>query len=167
MPELDLPQFSSGDHITAGETAPDFTRPLVTPEYWSDTALSDLTAESHVLLVFYPMNGGGKSIYIWNEIQAREWHEHATVIGINIATPFDHKQFLRDRGLEHYSLFSDPTNTVAETYGVVHDLDGMTGVTEPRPAMFHLAEDRTVIDEWVATEWPQNPPYDEMEASLR
>lgn len=166
MPDLDLPQFSSADHITVGDTAPDFTRPLVTPEYWSDTALSDLTNDGPVLLVFYPMNGGGKSIYIWNEIQAREWHEQGTVVGINIATPFDHKQFLRDRGLEQYSLFADPTNNVAEEYGVVHDLDGMTGVTEPRPAMFHIGNDRTVTDAWVATEWPQNPPYDEIESAL-
>jgi peroxiredoxin len=126
-----------------------------------------LTADGTVLLVFYPMNGGGKSIYIWNEIQAREWHEYATVVGINIASPFDHKQFLRDRGLKHYSLFADPTNTVAEKYGVVHNLDGMAGVTEPRPAMFHIGADRTVMDEWIATEWPQNPPYDEIEAELR
>lgn len=166
MSDLTLPEFQSTDHIDTGDTAPDFTRPIVNHEYWSDRSLTDLIQDDIVLLVFYPMNGGGKSIYWWTEIQEREWHEYATVVGVNIATPFDHKQFLRDHDLTEYALFADPTNQVAEAYGVVHDLDGMTGVSEPRPAMFIITEDQSVEYAWVATEWPQNPPFDDVESEL-
>lgn len=167
MTELTLPEFTETDHVERGDTAPAFTRPLVNDEYWSDASLSELTAaDDAVVLVFYPMNGGGKSIYTWTEIQDRAWHEYATVVGVNIGTPFDHKRFLRDRGMTNYALFSDPTNQVAEMYGVVHELDGMIGVTEPRPAMFVIDNDRTVEYAWVASEWPENPPYDDVETAV-
>jgi glutaredoxin-dependent peroxiredoxin len=89
-----------------------------------------------------------------------------TVAGVGISQPFDQQRFIERRGLEN-PLFSDPGNGVAERYGVVHDLDGMTGVSEPRPAAFLLDEERRVEYAWVANEWPPSPPYDEIESALR
>jgi glutaredoxin-dependent peroxiredoxin len=164
---LDLVEFPPSDHPVEGEHAPDFTRPLVTAEYWEDTSLSDLAVDTgSVLLVFYPLNWGGKSIYWWQEIARRGWHEEVTVAGIGISQPFDQQRFIERRGLEN-PLFSDPGNGVAERYGVVHDLDGMTGVSEPRPAAFLLDGERRVEYAWVANEWPPSPPYDEIESVLR
>ncbi|MFB6305289.1 MAG: redoxin domain-containing protein [Haloferacaceae archaeon] len=167
MPDFDVVELPPADHVEPGERAPDFTRPLVTAEYWEDVSLSDLTDEGPVLVVFYPMNGGGKSIYTWNEIRDREWTEFdATVVGVGIGHPFDNARFVEERGIDH-GLFADPANGVAEAYGVVHDLDGMAGVEEPRPAVFLVDEDRTVTYAWVAEEWPQRPPFDEIERELR
>lgn len=154
------------DHVSEGETAPDFTRPLVTDEGWEDVALSVLVDGGHVLLVFYPMDGGGKSIYTWTEISDRDWGDgDLTVVGLSISTPFDHVRFIEERDLE-YGLYSDPQNGVAEEYGVVHDLHGMEGMAEPRPAVFLLDEDLTVTYAWIASEWPETPPYDEIEGEL-
>lgn len=162
---LQLVEFPPADHPEAGETAPDFTRPLVHKEYWEDTSLSDLVArEGAVLLVFYPLNWGGKSVYWWAEIRDRGWPDELTVVGVGISQPFDHQRFIERQGLEH-PLYSDPGNGVAERYGVVHDLDGMTGVSEPRPAAFLIGDERTIDHVWVADEWPPSPPYDELEAS--
>lgn len=169
LDELDVVQFSPSSHPTVGETAPDFTRPLVTAESWRDVSLSDLCADSgSVLLVFYPLNWGGKSMYWWREIQERGWgigEADLAVVGIGIAQPFDQQRFIEGRDLP-YPLYSDPGNGVAERYDVVHDLDGMSGITEPRPATFLLDEDRTVAHVWVADEWPQAPPFDEIGSAL-
>ncbi|WP_066384011.1 hypothetical protein [Halalkalicoccus paucihalophilus] len=61
-------------------------------------------------------------------------------------------------------LYSDPENDVVERYGVIHDLDGMTGLSESRPAMFLIRNELSIDYTWVADEWPQSPPYDEIEA---
>ncbi|MFC7044032.1 redoxin domain-containing protein [Halobacteriaceae archaeon GCM10025711] len=167
MVEFDVVQLPDTDHVAVGDAAPDFTRPLVNDEFWEDVALSDLTAEGPVLLVFYTMDGAFPATYIWNELRDRAWEDayDVTVVGLSISSPYEHKTLIEERGMD-YRLFSDPANEVAEAYGVVNDLDGMTGVSEPRPAVFLLDEDRTVEYAWVAAEWPDFPDYDEVEAAL-
>ncbi len=161
--EFDVVELPEADHPEPGDTAPDFTRPLVTGEYWSDTSLAELSGP--VVLVFYPMDGAFPATYIWNELRDRSWNEHATVVGVSISTPYEHTQFIQERSID-YRLFSDPTAAVATRYGLEHNLDGMHGITEHRPAVFVLDDDRTVRDAWVASEWPDFPDYDELEASL-
>ncbi len=170
MVDFEVASLPDADHVAEGDTAPDFTRPLVDDEYWEDASLSELTDEGAVLLVFYPMDGAFPATYVWNEIRDRGWESDAeendlTVVGLSISDPYSHKQLIEERGMD-YRLFSDPSNEVAEDYGVVHDLDGMAGVNEPRPAVFLLDEDRTVEYAWVAAEWPDFPNYDEIEDTL-
>jgi peroxiredoxin len=159
---VDLPP---SDHPQEGEQAPDFERPLVNDEYWEDRGLSDLTAEGPVLLVFHPMDGAFPTTYIYNEIRDREWSGQVQVVGLSISSPYEHKTTIEQRGTD-FPIFSDPQNGVAEQYDIVNDLDGMAGVSEPRPAVFLVDEDRTVQYAWVAQEWPAFPPYDEIEDEL-
>jgi peroxiredoxin len=169
MVDFDVVDLPETDSLSVGDTAPDFTRPLVNEEFWEDASLSDLTDEGPVLLVAYPMDGAFPATYIWNEIRDREWGgdgDGLTVVGISISTPYEHKQFVRERGMD-YRLFSDPGAGVASEYGIEHDLDGMAGVTEHRPAVFLLDEDRTVEYAWVASEWPDFPDYDDIEAAIQ
>jgi peroxiredoxin len=167
MAAFDLPEFPPSDHPTEGERAPDFTRPLVRETYWEDIAFSEFAADvGAALLVFYPLNWGGKSLYWWNEIRERGWGDDGVgVVGVGISQPFDHRRFIEAQGLE-YPLYSDPGNGVAREYDVVHDLDGMTGIAEPRPAAFLVDEELTVEYAWVADVWPETPPYDTIEAEL-
>ncbi|MDY6764236.1 MAG: peroxiredoxin, partial [Halobacteria archaeon] len=65
-----------------------------------------------------------------------------------------------------YELFSDPRCDVGELYGVTHDLDGMTGIVEHRPAVFLIDSERNVEYTWVASEWPDFPDYDEIEEAI-
>ena len=167
---FDVVDLPASDHPTEGDQAPDFERPLVTAEYWEDRALSDLTAEGPVLLVFHSMDGAFPATYVWNEIRDRNWShrdgdENLQVVGLSISTPYEHKTTIAEREMD-YSLFSDPQNGVAEQYDIVNDLDGMAGVSEPRPAVFLLDEERTVQYAWVAGEWPAFPDYDEIEREL-
>lgn len=162
---VDLPP---SDYPEEGDQAPDFERPLVNAEFWEDRALSDLTAEGPVLLVFHTMDGAFPTTYMWNEIRDRGWGGTDTdlqVVGLSISTPYEHKTTIDEREID-YRLFSDPQNGVAEQYDIVNDLDGMAGVSEPRPAVFLLDEERVVQYAWVAQEWPAFPDYDEIEAEL-
>jgi len=52
---------------------------------------------------------------------------------------------------------SDPGADVIDAYGLAHDIDGMTGIAETRPAVFLLDADRTVEYAWVASEHPEFP----------
>ena len=162
--DFDVVTLPETDHPEAGDTAPDFTRPLVNAEYWNDTSLSTVV-DGPTVLVFYTMDGAFPATYVWNEIRDRGWSDRATVVGVSISTPYEHKTFIGERGIDA-RLFSDPAAGVATQYGLEHDLDGMTGVTEHRPAIFLLDEDRTVHHAWVAAEWPDFPDYDAIEDAL-
>jgi peroxiredoxin len=164
--EFDVVDLPETDHVAEGDLAPDFERPLVNDEYWSDVALSELTEDGPVLLVCYPMDGSFPATYVWNELRDRELGELLTVVGLSISTPYAHKRLIEERGMD-YRLFSDPANGVAEAYDIDHDLDGMAGVSEPRPATFLIGQDRTVEYAWVASEWPDFPDYDELEREVR
>ena len=165
--DFDVVELPEREHVEAGEVAPDFTRPLVNDEFWEDRSLSELTDEGPVLLVFYPMDGAFPATYIWKELRDRAWDEtyDVRIVGCSISDPYAHRRLIEERGID-YELFSDPNNTVAVEYGVPHDLDGMTGVSEPRPAVFLLDEERVVEYAWVAGKWPEFPDYDEVESAL-
>ena len=177
MVDFDVVSLPETDHLDVGDTAPDFTRPLVNDEYWEDASLSDLTDGGPVLLVFFTMDGAFPATYVWNEIRDRGWGREArrasetasdsdlTVVGLSISDPYAHKRLVEERDMD-YRLFSDPQNGVAEEYGIVNDLDGMAGISEPRPAVFLLDADRTVEYAWVAEEWPDFPDYDAVEDAI-
>lgn len=163
---FDVVALGKTEHPTVGDRAIDFVRPLVNSEYWEDVALFDLLESGPVLLVFYPMDGDFPATYIWNEIRERGWADtDTTVVGLSISTPYEHMSFIKDREINH-SLFSDPQNSVAEAYDIVHDLDGMAGITEPRPAVFLIDEEQYVEYAWVAEQWPAFPDYDAIERRL-
>jgi peroxiredoxin len=172
--EFDVVDLGSADHPEAGERAPDFERPLVDGEYWEDTSLSELTDEGPVALVFHPMDGAFPATYVWSELRDHGWVPAAgadndapavEVVGLSISTPYEHKEFIADRGIDA-RLFSDPGNGVAEQYGIDHDLDGMAGVSEPRPAAFVVDDERAIQYAWVADQWPQFLDYDELGAAI-
>jgi peroxiredoxin len=165
MVDFEVVDLGEADHVDAGDTAPDFARPLVNDEFWEDVSLSELTDEGPVLLVFYPMDGAFPATYIWNELRDRALGDRVTVVGVSVSTPYEHKTLIEEREMD-YRLFSDPQNGVAREYGIEHDLDGMAGVAEPRPAVFLLDEERTVRYAWVAREWPEFPDYDKVEAAV-
>ena len=165
MPDFDVVELGPAENPEAGDEAPDFTRPLVNAEFWEDLALSDLTERGSGTL---PLPPDGRRVprdlRLERDPRARldrrdqrRW--------ASISSPYEHKQPLKDRGVDA-RLFSDPQNGVAEEYGIVNDLDGMAGIEEPRPAAFVIDGDRTIQYAWVAAEWPDFPDYDEIEAAI-
>jgi peroxiredoxin len=167
MSDFDVVSLPDTDYVDEGETAPDFTRPLVEQRYWEDVSLSELVANEAVVLVFHPMIGSSPATYIWDEIRERGWGERIRVVGVTVSTPYTHAKFLRERGLsDPYAIFSDPSNEVAERFGVTNDLDGMAGISEPRPAVYVVGEGLGVEFAWVATKWPEYPEYERIQGQL-
>jgi peroxiredoxin len=165
--DFDVVELPSADHPEVGDRVPDFERPLVNEEYWEDVALSDLTADGPVVLLFHSMDGAFPAIYVWKEVRDRDWDraEGYDVVGLSVSSPYEHSDFIVDRGVDA-RLFSDPANDVAQAWDIVNPLDGMAGITEPRPAVFVLDTERVVQYAWVASEWPEFPDYDEVEAAI-
>ena len=165
--EFEVTQLPPTDHVEAGDRAPEFTRPLVNDEFWEDASLSEVAADRPVVLVFHTMDGDFPATYMWNELVDRAWEESYDVelVGLSISSPYEHSRFIEDRGMD-YRLFSDPANGVAEQFGIVHDLDGMAGLSEPRISLFVIDTDLTVRYDWVSEEWPAFPDYDEVEETL-
>lgn len=165
MPEFDVVELGATDHLEPGESAPEFTRPLVTAEFWEDRSLAELI-DGRTVLVFTPMVGSFVAKYVWDELAERGWLEREDrVVGVAASTPYGISRFLDENDLSA-GIFADPANDVAAEYGIVHDLDGMTGIGESRLAFVALDADRTVESIWVAEEWPEFPDYDELEAEL-
>ncbi|MFP8955564.1 redoxin domain-containing protein [Natrialbaceae archaeon A-CW3] len=167
MPDFDVIELEAPANPDVGETAPDFTRPLVTQEFWADRSLSSLLEDDErVVLVFTPMVGSFVCQYVWDELAERGWDKRKTrIVGVTASTPYSISGFLEERDLS-FEIIADPANEIAETYGIAHDLDGMTGISEPRLAFFAIDSDRRVEAAWVATEWPEFPEYDHLEATL-
>ncbi|CAI48800.1 peroxiredoxin domain protein [Natronomonas pharaonis DSM 2160] len=165
--DFDVVELPVADPPSPGEDAPDFTRPLVTDEYWEDTSLAELTDDGPVVLVCHTMDGDFPATYIWQEIRDRNWDDYdAAVVGLSISSPYEHARFIDEWNLHAFRLFSDPANGVGEAYGISHDLDGMAGIEEPRPAVFVIDSEGTVQYTWAAAEWPEFPPYDDIEAAI-
>ncbi|NGM68891.1 redoxin domain-containing protein [Natronolimnobius sp. AArcel1] len=168
MPEFDVVDLEPASHPEPGEDAPAFTRPLVTDEFWEDRSLSSVVTESErTILVFTPMIGSFLATYIWDELRERGWSgaDGTQLVGVSAANPYTVTRFLEDNDLE-VRLFADPANDVARAYGVEHDVDGMAGISEPRPAIIALDSDGTVEHAWAAEEWPEFPDYDALESEL-
>lgn len=160
---VDLPET---DYPEEGETAPDFTRPLVNRDYWEDVALSTLLEDGPVLLVPFPMDGTGAAKGTWIDIRNRGWGgDDLTVVGLSVSTPYAHKHLL-DRHDLQFGLFSDPAAGVAEDYGISHDYHGMNGIVGHRPAFFLIDESRIIQYAWVTNRWPAEKPYERIETAI-
>ena len=167
--DFEVVDLGPADPPAEGEQAPDFTRPLVNEEFWEDAALSEVcsASEDPVVLIFHAMDGAFPATYVWNEVRDRGWADDATLVGVSISSPYEHKTLLAERDIEGRArLYSDPANDVAEQFGIAMDLDGMAGLSEPRPAVFVLDSDRTVEYAWVGETWPSFPDYDAVEAAI-
>ncbi|ELZ87391.1 peroxiredoxin-like protein [Haloferax elongans ATCC BAA-1513] len=165
MVDFEIVELPDHDAPAVGDTAPDFTRPLVEDEYWEDASLSDLTDDGPVLLVFHTMDGAFPATYIWNNLRDRGVPDDIQAVGVSISSPYEHKTFLAERGVDA-KFFSDPAAGIATEYGIENDLDDMAGITEHRPAVFLLDESREIQYRWVAEEWPDFPDYDEVAAAV-
>lgn len=166
MPEFDVVELGPADGPEPGTEISDFTRPLVSDEFWQDHTLSEFASEGRTILVFTPMVGSFLAKYVWDELDERGWDElDERIVGISASTPYGIAQFLDDNEYP-FRLFADPSNEIAEAHGIAHDLDGMTGISEPRLAFVAIDDDCAVDTAWVTTEWPEFPDYDDLEATL-
>lgn len=105
-----------------GEKAPGFTLP--TDDWESEISLDDYTSEGPVALFFYPGDWSSVCTDQMSRIQedaGRFGDLGVKVLAISADSPWSHKAFAEDRGIE-FPLLSDFGGTVIEEYGVRHEL---------------------------------------------
>ena len=161
---VDLPPC---DPPGSGDSAPDFKRPLVSPGHWQDTTLENITRDGQSLLVFLPMLGSSPARHFWTGIGERNWTERfdLQLVGVSISTPYEASTFLKTHQYPG-RIFSDPCDSVADSYDLAVEQDGLTGFTAARPAVFHLDTDQMIHHRWVAETVPDSPDFDAFEAAI-
>lgn len=104
-----------------GEKAPEFTLPA---DDWEKTvSLEEYTKEGPVALFFYPGDWSSVCTDQMGRIQeeiGRFGSLGAKVLAISADTPWSHRAFAGDRGIE-FPLLSDFGGEVLEEYGVRHE----------------------------------------------
>ncbi len=104
-----------------GDRAPGFTLPA---DNWEKTvSLGDCTGEGPVALFFYPGDWSSVCTDQMSRIQeeiGRFEALGAKVLGISADSPWSHRAFAEDRGIE-FPLLSDFEKEVIEDYGVRHE----------------------------------------------
>jgi len=90
---------------------------------------------------------------------------NATVLGINVDSPFANKAFAEKNRL-NFRLLSDFGGIVARQYGGVHEnFVGIPNYTVAKRAVF-VVENGQVIYAWVTEDPRIEPSYDEIEKVL-
>lgn len=104
-----------------GEKAPSFTLPA---DGWDNkVSLEDYTKDGPVALFFYPGDWSSVCTDQMGQLQAEmeRFEELGTkVLAISADTPWSHRAFAADRGIE-FPLLSDFQRGVIEDYGVKHE----------------------------------------------
>lgn len=108
--------------VEVGDKAPNFTLPS---KSWDDSvSLQASTEEGPVVLFFYPGDWSSVCTDQMGQLQeemGRFEEKGAKVLAISADTPWSHKAFAEDRGIE-FPLLSDFDREVISEYGVEHEV---------------------------------------------
>lgn len=109
-----------------GQPAPDFTLPASTGQ---DITLSSYRGQSHVVLVFYPLDFSpvcSMQLPEYSGSQDDFTDAGAVVLGINRDSVYAHRAWAAEYGIE-VPLLADMQLEVARQYGVAIDERGISG----------------------------------------
>lgn len=141
--------------VDEGQKAPDFSLPNEENE---PITLSKELGEGPVVLSFYLFDFTGvctKQACGFRDALGDLRDHGAKVFGISVDSPFSHKKFKEENGI-NYPLLSDFSKEVCRSYGVYYDEKfGLRGVA--KRSVFVLDSDGVVRYKWV-TEDPSVPP---------
>jgi peroxiredoxin Q/BCP len=136
--------------LAVGETAPNFTGPLVRPEgTTTESSLADLLADGPVLLSFYTADFSPDCIEEWCAFRDFDWFasgDRVQVVGVSKSRQRVHRQFIDRLGLG-FPLFSDRDLRISERFGVKYRVFGL--VNRSKRSCFLVDTDRTVRYVWV------------------
>ena len=144
--------------VEVGEKAPGFMLPV---DDWENTvSLEDYTEKGPVALFFYPGDWSSVCTHQMGELQAemgRFREKGASVLAISADSPWSHRAFAAERGIE-FPLLADFNKEVMEEYGVKREAGF------PERAYFIIDSDGIVRAKRVEPS-PRDQP--EVEAVLR
>ena len=153
--------------VSTGDDAPTFTATVGTSDH-EPFDLDERIGDGPVVLAFFP---GAFTPPCTNEMVAFQGRADAfaeaggTLFGVSADSPFSQGAFREEHGIE-FDLVSDMTGDAIRAYDLEIDIAelGLHGIANR--AVFVIDEDRPVRYAWVGDEWPEFPPYDEIEAAI-
>jgi peroxiredoxin len=148
--------------VDVGDTAPDFTAPLVDGDDIGPFTFSERDVDGPVVLAFFP--GAFTSVCTsemntWQNRLDEVEAAGATLYGISVDTPFALQEFATVNGL-NYPLVSDTNKEIIDAYDVEMDFAdfGYHGVA--KRAVFVVDADGEVAYAWVSDDPGVEPDYD-------
>ncbi len=151
-----------------GDTAPDFTAPMRTPDGdITEFTLSGALEDGPVVLAFFP--GAFTSVCTGEMVTFRDRLDGlvdagASLYGVSIDSPFSLGEFAEQNEL-NFPLISDTNKEVIDAYDVVMDFAdlGISGVA--KRSVFVVDADGTITYAWVSDDPGLEPDYDDVEAA--
>lgn len=142
--------------VEVGEKAPQFELPS---KSWDESvALEDYTKKGPVVLFFYPGDWSSVCTDQMGQLQeqiGRFEEQGAKLLAISADTPWSHKAFAEDRGIE-FPLLSDFDREVISSYGVEHE------VGFPERAYFIIDQEGVIRAKKVEETPKDQPEVDEV-----
>lgn len=139
-----------------GEKAPDFTLPS---DSWENkVSLEEARREGPVVLFFYPGDWSSVCTDQMGQLQqeiGRFEEKGARVLGVSVDSPWSHRAWAEERGIE-FPLLSDFGRDVVEEYGVKHE----TGF--PERAYFIIDQEGVVRAKKVEDYISEQPEVEEV-----
>lgn len=146
--------------LDVGDSAPDFTAPLVSLEGGvEEVSLDSLLPDRPVLLCFYTNDFSPDCIDEWCSFRDYQWFstsEQVQVVGISKSRVSTHRRFIDYLDLT-FPLFSDTDLSVADGFGVTYRTFKL--FPRSRRSCFLVDEDRTIRYRWIGTH-PLDPTRD-------
>jgi peroxiredoxin len=149
--------------VTADDSAPTFTAPVVEDEIGS-FSLSDPLEEAPVVLAFFPVAFTGtctnELVAFQDRLDSFE-QAGATVYGVSVDSPFALSAF-RDRHDLEFGLISDFEKTVIDRYGVRDSFPDLGVYGLAKRSVFVVERDGVVTYRWVSDDPSVEPDYEEV-----
>lgn len=149
-----------------GDRVPDFEALVCDGETFRSRRLADVPASDGGVLVFSGFVGSAISENWWKHFRRVGWADFdVPVFGVTRDGPYAQNAFLREHDLP-FRFFSDVDGVACEAYDLLTPRSGMANVSTARRAVFVVDGDRRVEYSWVAENWTEPVPRQDVEAAV-
>lgn len=154
------------DTPTVGGHAPEFTALCCDGETFRSTSLTNALDKRGGVLVFYGFTYSAVAENWWRQYERRGWGAFSIpVLGVSRDGPYAQNRFITEMNLS-FDIFSDVNGTVADSFDLLTEREGMGGTETARRAIFVLDGEREVRERWVGEDWISPPPVDDIETAI-
>ncbi|WP_458206110.1 redoxin domain-containing protein [Haladaptatus sp. NG-SE-30] len=163
--------MTNSDELSVGDSAPEFSAPLVTPDgEVVETPLSAFLEDCPVLLSFYTNDFSPDCIDEWCSFRDYDWFasgEQVQVVGVSKSRPTTHRRFIDYLDLQ-FPLYSDRDLAIASSFGVKYRAFKI--MKRARRSCFLIGQDGEIRYVWIGSHpidpSRDTPPLTEIHAAI-
>jgi len=151
---------------TAGDPAPDFEALVCDGETFRSRRFHELLADDGGVLVFSGFVGSAIAENWWKHFARAGWADFdVPVVGVTRDGPYAQNAFLREHDLP-FRFVSDVDGVTCSAYDLLAPRSGMANVSTARRAVYVVDADRRVAYDWVAENWTEPVPREDVEDAV-